>query len=133
MNVPGANRYAPGQWNFYCDFCGAKRKSSDGVRSWQGNYVCQEHREVRNPQDFIKGVKDNQTVPWSRPRTIDTFVLTCTWEGQSAVPLLAMPGCMIPGRPFLATRDPAYAFCTPQSAQSRADLGAADCATVGRL
>lgn len=124
-----ADFYASGQWNFYCDFCGAKRKSSDGVRSWQGNRICKEHREVRNPQDFLKGIKDNQTVPWSRPQAVE-FVQSCTIEGSTAIPLLAIPGCMTPGKPY---HDGPQPFCTNLTSQARADIGAANCATVGRI
>lgn len=61
-----ADYAAPGQWNFYCDLCGAKRKSGTAQRTWDGHYVCSHHKEVRNPQDFVRGVKDDQSVPWTR-------------------------------------------------------------------
>lgn len=68
--------FAGGQWNFFCDFCGAKEKSSNGERTWNGYYVCRHHREERNPQDFVRGIKDNQSVPWTRPESVDVFVPT---------------------------------------------------------
>lgn len=65
--MPGnANHFAPGQWNFYCDICGAKGKSGDAQKTWDNHYVCSKHKEARNPQDFVRGVKDDQSVPWSR-------------------------------------------------------------------
>jgi len=66
--------YADGQWNFVCDLCSATRKSSDGVKTWNGLYVCSHHKEKRNPQDFLRGVKDNQTTPWSRSEPELQFV-----------------------------------------------------------
>lgn len=69
-----ANYFASGQWNFYCDLCGAKRKSSDGVQTWNKLWVCRHHKEVRNPQDFVRGVAEDLSVPWSRPAPPDTFV-----------------------------------------------------------
>jgi len=66
--------YADGQWNFICDICGAAPKSSDGRKTWNGFYVCSHHKEKRNPQDFLRGVKDDQTVPWSRPEGEDQFL-----------------------------------------------------------
>jgi hypothetical protein len=45
------------------------------MKTWDNHWVCRHHKEVRNPQDFIKGVKDNQSVPWSRLEATDTFVL----------------------------------------------------------
>jgi hypothetical protein len=68
------NYWASGEWNFICELCGAKRKSKDGVKTWDGHYVCSSHKEVRNPQDFVRGVRENLTVPWSRPPTDDQFV-----------------------------------------------------------
>jgi hypothetical protein len=69
-----ADYYAPGEWNFYCDLCGKKQKSSQGVKTWDNFWVCRSHREARNPQDFVKGVHDPQTVPWSRDQPPATYV-----------------------------------------------------------
>ena len=93
----GANFYSKGQWNFFCDLCGAKEKSGNGVKTWDNFYVCKWHKEVRNPQDFLKGVKDDQTVPWARPEATDHFLTYCTMQSSSAIPKYAVPGCMIPG------------------------------------
>ena len=58
--------FKPGEYNFYCDLCGKKNKSGNAMKTWDGHYVCKEHKEVRNPQDFVRGVADDQTVPWVR-------------------------------------------------------------------
>ncbi len=60
-------RFALGDWNFYCDLCGKKAKASTAMKTWDGFYVCQSHKEVRNQQDFVRGIKDDQSVPWTRP------------------------------------------------------------------
>jgi len=91
-----ADFFAKGQWNFFCDLCGAKRKSSDGIKTWDNFYVCRKHKEERNPQDFLRGVRDDQSVPWSRPEASDTFVSVCTLQGTNAIPGYAVPGCAIP-------------------------------------
>lgn len=62
-----ADFYKDGAWNFMCGLCGRKQKSTRAMFTWDGQYVCRHHKEVRNPQDFLRGVKDNQSVPWSRP------------------------------------------------------------------
>ena len=101
----GQSFFAKGQWNFFCDLCGAKRKSSEGVRTWDNFYVCRSHKEARNPQDFVRGVVDNQRVEWTRPKPADTFVpapVACTLAGSNAVPGYAVPGCSIPGYVNLA-------------------------------
>ena len=65
-----ADRYADGEWNFYCDLCGRKAKSSTAMKTWDNHYVCRHHKEVRNPQDFLRGVKEHQSVPWTRPESL---------------------------------------------------------------
>ena len=90
--------YAEGEWNFTCDLCGAQRKSSEGTKTWNNLYVCNHHKEVRNPQDFVKGIRDDQSVPWSRPEPEDVFVPSaCTMAGRSSIPKFAVPGCSYPG------------------------------------
>lgn len=85
-----------GDWNAVCSMCGFKRKASELVKNWQGYYRCPEHNEPRQPQDFVRGEQDIQTVPWSQPPT-STFITFCSINDRSAIPHLAMPGCSIPG------------------------------------
>lgn len=59
--------YKSGDWNITCDWCGEKIKASRSRKTWDGYYVCPEHWEPRQPLDFLKGIKDDQTVPFSRP------------------------------------------------------------------
>ena len=73
--MSGNNYYAKGQWNAYCDLCGKPAKSSSMRKTWDGFYVCAFHKEERNPQDFLRGVKDDQSVPWSRPEANWQFVI----------------------------------------------------------
>lgn len=97
------NYFAGGDWNAVCSECGRKRKASQLVKNWQGLYRCPEHNEPRQPQDFVRGVKDDQSVPWAQlPAGKDTtkFVSICTLNGQAALPGYAIPGCMVPGNSF---------------------------------
>ncbi len=71
-----ADYLALGDWNAVCGQCGRKRKASTMIRNWQGLYMCPEHNESRQPQDFARGVPDNQTPPWSQPMPEDVFVQT---------------------------------------------------------
>ncbi len=77
-----ADYYADGQYNFICDQCGKKRKSKDMRKQWDGLQVCPTCFDPRNPQDFVRGVQDNQSVPISRPDVSPTFV-----EGAQNLPL----------------------------------------------
>lgn len=56
-----------GTWNVVCYQCGFKRKANMMERNWQGYYVCPEHNEPRQPQDFVRGVPDDQIPPWVQP------------------------------------------------------------------
>ena len=126
-----ADYLALGDYNAVCYQCGQKRKASMLKKHWQGYFVCPEHWEPRHPQDFVRGLPDIQTPPWAQPEPADTFVLTCTPDGSSAMPGVALPGCMIPGRPFYPSSDVLYSFCTTDSVRARADFATAGCATVG--
>ena len=58
-----------GTWNGICDRCGSKFKFSDLKLEWDGLYVCTANGcwEPRQPQDYVKGVMDDMSVPVSRP------------------------------------------------------------------
>ena len=75
--------YRLGDWVFVCDQCGGKRHASTGKRDWQGLFVCPECFDIRNPQDFVKGVKDNQTVPWARSGIVQTMGTTAVKTAAS--------------------------------------------------
>ena len=63
-----------GDWNAICDRCGFKRKASEMKLEWDGLRVCSECWEPRHPQDFVRGVPDNQAVAWTRPPPPDIFL-----------------------------------------------------------
>lgn len=64
-----------GDHNAQCFECGRKFKFSQLKRHWKGYYVCEEHWEVRQPQDFARGSTDNQTVPYAQPQPDPAFAL----------------------------------------------------------
>lgn len=98
--MPKEDAFVSGEWNAACSMCGRKRKASQLVRNWQGMYRCPEHNEERQPQDFVRGVREVITVPWAQPET-DTNISVCSLNGQSSIPGWAVPGCEIPGRTYL--------------------------------
>lgn len=69
-----ADYFAPGDWNAICDVCGFKYKASELRLRWDGLWCCPEDWEIRHPQDFVRGVKDRQAIPWSRPAPADIFI-----------------------------------------------------------
>lgn len=59
-------------YNFICQRCGFKcKKNIDIKREWTGLWVCNENVnncwEPRQPQDFVRGVPDNQSVTPAQP------------------------------------------------------------------
>ena len=89
-----------GDWNAACSMCGRKRKASELVQNWQGLWRCPEHNEPRQPQDFVRGIADIQTPPWTQ-REEDINIQICTFNGCSAIPGYATPGCSLPGQSAL--------------------------------
>lgn len=69
-----ADYFAAGLWNFICQRCGEKYKSSMMRMEWTGLRVCDRCWEPRHPQDLIRPIKDDQGVPWSNPQTPPIFV-----------------------------------------------------------
>lgn len=84
-----------GDYNAICSECGFKRKASQLVKNWQGQYRCPEHNEVRHPQEFVRAIPDVQTPPWVQPAA-DTFVGVCSPNGLTAYPDAATPDCVLP-------------------------------------
>jgi hypothetical protein len=77
-----ADYYKSGDYNGICDWCGFKFKFSKLKKTWDGFYCCSKCFEVRQPQDFVRGVLDNQSVPVSKPDSTPTFT-----EGAQDLPL----------------------------------------------
>jgi len=92
-----ADYFTLDNWNTVCYECGRKRKASTLVKHWKGYYVCKEHWEPRQVQDFVRSIPDVITPPWAQPMPANVFAPRCTPEGQTAIPELAVPGCVIPG------------------------------------
>lgn len=65
-----------GDYNAVCYQCGFKRKASQMEKNWQGYYVCPEHNEPRQTQDFVRGIADHQTVPWAQPMPTAIYTYT---------------------------------------------------------
>jgi hypothetical protein len=76
-----ADHLERGSFNRICDRCGRKRKARDTALEWTGLMVCTDGcLEERHPQDFVKGVADQQGVPLPRPEGTDTFVTFLEWD-----------------------------------------------------
>ncbi len=61
------------------DYSGFKVPLEKLRKDWQGLLTVSP--DVRNSQDFVRGVKDDQSLPYSRPESADQFVaLALEWE-----------------------------------------------------
>lgn len=65
------------------------------VPQWDGQYVLDENCDRRNPQDYVRGIKNNVVLDNPRPETPDSFVaLNIIWQdgsfmtGQQGQPLI---------------------------------------------
>lgn len=72
------SRYDKGDWSALCDVCGRKFHASKLALRWDGLRCCEQDWEIRQPQDFVRGVDDNQIVPWSRPEPGNSFIPVTT-------------------------------------------------------
>lgn len=84
-----------GSWNAICDRCGRKFKAYQLRRTWDGLMVCADDWETRHPQELIRGVKDTQKLPWTKPEAADQFIPVCTIWGRTNITGLATAGCAI--------------------------------------
>lgn len=82
-----ANFLKVGDHNAICDICGFKFKASDLMKQWDGLRVCKEDFSVRHPQEFVRGRKDDQSVPWTRAEGTDVETDTSGWaDTKTTVP-----------------------------------------------
>lgn len=58
-----------------------------------GLYRCPEHNDVRQPQDFVRNVKDDMSVPWAQQPQI-AFTSFCTINTQVALADVGVADCM---------------------------------------
>jgi hypothetical protein len=64
------------------DYSGFKVPLDKAERDWRGFYTLSPDK--RNPQDYVRGVKDNQNLPFSRPEAPDTFLaFNIIWQDDT--------------------------------------------------
>lgn len=80
MDSDGANAIDPAS--------GFKVKRRDLVRQWDGELVHRRFVDKRNPQDFVRGVKEREALPNTRPEPADVFLAEpLTWEDGRVIEL----------------------------------------------
>lgn len=63
-----------GDYNAICDVCGRKFKFSRLRQKWDNTWACEQDWEPRQPQDYLRGIPDNMSVPLSRPDPPSLFI-----------------------------------------------------------
>lgn len=66
--------YVPGGFYRICEVCGFQCRASETMKRWDGLFVCRADFEPRHPQDFVRGRRDDQTVPNPRPEPVAHLV-----------------------------------------------------------
>jgi hypothetical protein len=77
--------YKPGSFYRICDRTGFRVRAERTKKEWDQLIVRDQSWEIRQPQDFVRGVRDDQTVPEARPRPNFTFIgVQTTLSGDAA-------------------------------------------------
>ncbi len=74
LSLGRENFFRMGDWRAVCDQCGMVCHASQMFLRWDNARTCWHCIEIRNPQDFLKGIADNQSPPWTRPMPPPIFV-----------------------------------------------------------
>ena len=76
-DTEGLDRYRKGGFWRIDDRSGARVRASDTKMEWNGAIVDKNDWEARQPQDFVRGKPDRQTVPHPRPvESVDQALFT---------------------------------------------------------
>lgn len=68
------SRIEPGTWNICCQRTGFRVPSSEIRMEWDGLLVWKRVWEVRQPQDYLRGIPDNESVPFGNPMQPPVFI-----------------------------------------------------------
>jgi hypothetical protein len=78
--------YKPGSFYRQCDRTGFSIRAEHTQKQWNNIIVRDRSFEERQPQDFVRGRRDDQTVPQPRPRSTNVFLGVQTTIAQITVP-----------------------------------------------
>ncbi len=91
--------YVNGAWKADCDVCGRTYKNYELRLRWDNLMCCSQDWEIRQPQDFVRGVADIQAPLWTRPEPPDEFTADSGGgcSTRTSIAGLAIAACMIAG------------------------------------
>lgn len=73
--MPLRNGIRPGDYLYNCQICGFTYYASQIRQQWDGLRVCSKCFSPRHPQDYVRGVRDDMTVPFANPPGTPHFLL----------------------------------------------------------
>lgn len=98
-------QYRDGSFYRVDDRTGFTRRAEDTKEEWDGLIVAKDVWEPRQPQDLVKGIIDDQTVPDPRSQAPAQFIgplyieITSTLGiGATAIPLQSLKGLNVGGK-----------------------------------
>jgi hypothetical protein len=65
-----------GDWLFTCQKCGFSMYGSEAVLEWTGLRGHAHCIDKRHPQEYLRGRRDDQTVPFANPPATPNFLET---------------------------------------------------------
>jgi len=81
--------FRPGDPPGICARCEVKVHVSQLRKEWTGLRVCPDCYDPRNPQDFVRGVRDRQMIPGgAAPEPADVFGGTVVYRREDATAYL---------------------------------------------
>jgi hypothetical protein len=86
--MPADLFYKPGSFWRICDRTGFKVRAENTRKQWNNIIVRDRSFEERQPQDFVRGRRDDQTVPEPRPRQTNVFLGVQTTLAQNTQVIL---------------------------------------------
>jgi hypothetical protein len=95
--MPADLFYKPGSFWRIDDRTGFKVRAEHTRKQWNNIIVRERSFEERQPQDFVRGRRDDQTVPEPRPRQVNQFLGVQTTLTQSTSITGAFSGGFSPG------------------------------------
>ncbi len=82
-----------GEWRAICDRCGQNYHNIHLRKEWTGLMTCfgpntSNCWEIRHPQDFLRGVRDKQSPPWTRPDPDADYITAIITGATQADPVV---------------------------------------------
>lgn len=69
-----SDKYIPGDHYIICERSGFKIRRSHAVKEWTGLLVDRRFVDIRNPQDFVRGRREQIAVEDASPEGADAFL-----------------------------------------------------------